>query len=136
MAFYVACGPHSNIIGAYPLLDGYVAADLNWSMEETQAVMSELVQSGFVKRFGRGEYLLLCRHRDWNTVANHNVMKAAFKELRTLPPDPVLHVIIEWLRPLCIRFGKGLPEQLETVRVRLLEPFRNTEAQPPPAPPT
>src|SRR5947207_3001183 len=74
LALYVALGPHSNIIGAYLLPDPYISADLNWPIDVVQATLSELVRCGFVRRFGDGLYILLCRHRDWNTIANPNVM--------------------------------------------------------------
>jgi hypothetical protein len=88
---------------------------------------------GFVHRFGDGRYLLLCRHREWNTIANPNVFKAALKQLGALPGDPALSLVFDWMRPYADRFKKGLPNALETVRKRfdlpLPKPLANTETE-------
>lgn len=129
LMIYAHVGPHSNIIGAFRLPDEYIAGDFNWSVETVRETVSELVAGRFVKRFGDGRHMLLERHREWNTIANPNVMKAALKQLETLPGDPEIAVIFEWLKPLCERFKKGLPLQLETVRKRLGVALRNTETE-------
>jgi len=127
---YMSCGPHAHIIGAGYLPDGYLGADLGWDPETVSQTVSELLASGFVRRFQDDRYFAIPRYFEWNKIHNKNVMIAAVKELDRLPDDPAIGCVIKGLEPFIRQFQIRLPDRFETVRQRLA----NGPQQPSPSP--
>ncbi len=127
LATYVLCGPHASIVGCYRLPDGYIAADLGWSLETVQETVAELIAIGFLKRLSDGQHILLPKFFAINGIANPNVLKAALRQIAELPVDPEIAAIFQWLEPFAKGFKKGLPKDLADNLERLRKAFANTE---------
>ncbi|WHL17654.1 hypothetical protein [Stenotrophomonas acidaminiphila] len=83
LAAYLMTGPHSNGIGCYRCPDGYVMADLGWSLERVSEGFAELSRNGFAYRFDG--VVFLPGFLRWNKVANANVAAARMSEFDGLP---------------------------------------------------
>ena len=83
LAAYLMTGPHSNGIGCYRCPDGYVMADLGWSLERVSEGFAELFRNGFAYRFDG--VVFLPGFLRWNKVANANVAAARMSEFDGLP---------------------------------------------------
>jgi hypothetical protein len=119
-------GPHANCVGAFLLPDAYIGDAFGWSAETVSETVQEALCAGYVNRFADGRHMVIPRHWEWNSIANPNVMKAALKVLRDLPPDPALSPIFEGLERFSKQFKTDFEDELKTARERLLEQFRNT----------
>lgn len=85
LALYLLTSPHSNIIGAFRLPDGYACEDLEWSSERVAKGFAELLSNGFANRCETTKWVWVVKHLDWNPPENPNQRKSAAKIAGTIP---------------------------------------------------
>ena len=85
LAIYLLTSPHTTLIGAFRLPDGYVAEDLKWSSERVSKGLGELSRIGFATRCEVTKWVWIRAFLSWNTPENPNQWKAARKLLDQIP---------------------------------------------------
>lgn len=85
LALYLLTSPHSNIIGAFRLPDGYACEDLEWSPERVAKGFDELFANGFANRCETTKWVWVVKHLAWNPPENPNQRKSAAKIAGTIP---------------------------------------------------
>ncbi|MBA0449346.1 hypothetical protein [Stenotrophomonas maltophilia] len=117
LAAYLLTGPHSNGLGCYRCPDGYVMADLGWSMERVSEGFAELSRNGFAYRFEG--VVFLPGFLRWNKVANANVAAARMAEFEALPKGEakvrVAGAILKYVKHLGNDYRTVLQTVAETV---------------------
>ena len=85
LALYLLTSPHTTLIGAFRLPDGYVAEDLKWSSERVSKGLLELSRIGFATRCEATKWVWLRAFLNWNAPENPNQWKAARKLIEQIP---------------------------------------------------
>ena len=85
LALYLLTSPHTTLIGAFRLPDGYVSEDLQWGSERVAKGLGELFRIGFAKRCETTKWIWLRAFLEWNPPENPNQWKAARKLLEQVP---------------------------------------------------
>ena len=85
LALYLLSSPHTTIIGAFRLPDGYVCEDLKWEPERVSKGFAELFQKGFANRCGTTKWVWIRKFLQWNQPENPNQWKAAKKMATQIP---------------------------------------------------
>lgn len=96
LAAYLMTGPHSNGLGCYRLPDGYITADLGWSIDKVSKAFGELIERRFVQRCEASGFILLPKFLRWNPIGNPKIAAARIKELRQIPQTSVLYELACW----------------------------------------
>ncbi|HFF3759543.1 TPA: hypothetical protein ACGCNR_001527 [Stenotrophomonas maltophilia] len=132
LAAYLMTGPHSNGLGCYRCPDGYVMADLGWSLERVSEGFAELSRNGFAYRFEG--VVFLPGFLRWNKVANGNVAAARMAEFEALPKGEakarVAGAILKYVKHL----GNDYRTVLQTVAETVAETVPTTVTQTEPNP--
>lgn len=126
LAFYLLTSPHTTLIGAFRLPDGYVSEDLQWGIARVQKGLEELFRKGFAKRCETTKWVWICRFLHWNTPENPNQWKAARKLAAQIPDECAWKP--EFQRVFAEVAGDPVPDppnRSETVP----QPFRNQEQE-------
>lgn len=121
LALYLKTGPHSNGIGAYVLPEGYVMADLGWSLDTVRERYTELHAVGYAYRFGT--VIFLPTYLRWNVFANWQVATARFREWQALPKGEGKAHAANALLTFGAHLKDGQISELETVRRTVSEPY-------------
>ncbi|MCA7086072.1 hypothetical protein K7G19_21000 [Cupriavidus sp. DB3] len=130
LALYLLSSPHTNMIGAFRLPDGYVAEDLRWPIETVSERFAELSRNGFATRDEGSKWVVIHKFCLWNDIENPNQGKAAAKLFHQVPDDcPVKPVLARALRDFAPKFPAEVREPFETLGERLPKPFRNQEQE-------
>lgn len=87
LALYLMTSPHTTIIGAFRLPDGYVCEDLQWSPERVTKGFAELFSNGFANRCETTKWVWIRKHLDWNPPDNPNQRKSCVKLAGTIPDE-------------------------------------------------
>ena len=110
---YLLTGPHSNGLGCYRLPSGYVSSDLGWSLETVSKGFRYLIDSLFLVRCERTDWVILPKFLSWNGIANPKVAAARIKEAREVPKQSIVWpVMVEALNQFA---RKHLPEDFVTL---------------------
>lgn len=123
LALYLLTGPHSNGVGCFRLPDGYVTADLGWSMERVSKGFDELLAKGFANRLDG--VVFLPNFLRWNRIANNNIAKARLAELEALPKGDAKALAAGALLEFCSQWDVEQTNHLETVRETLSKGYAN-----------
>jgi hypothetical protein len=106
---YLMTGPHSTALGCYRLPDGYVTADLKWSIERVTKGFEELSRKGWAYRCETTQWVLIRNYLKFNPPDNPNQVKS-LRRLASQVPDNA--TIIEKLREAltlhCGRFEQDI----------------------------
>ena len=126
MLLYLLSCPHSNAAGCFVLPDGYIAADLGWSLETVSQTLSELFEKGLIERDAASNLTRIIGWWGHNAIENANVAKHVAKEISSLPNCEVRQRLIDDLLA-----RTDLHETVrQTLSERLGKPFRNQEPNP------
>ena len=87
LALYLMTSPHTTIIGAFRLPDGYVCEDLQWSVERVAEGFAELFANGFANRCETTKWVWIRKHLDWNPPDNPNQRKSCAKVAQQIPAE-------------------------------------------------
>lgn len=132
LAAYLMTGPHSNGLGCYRCPDGYVMADLGWSLERVSEGFAELSRNGFAYRFEG--VVFLPGFLRWNKVANGNVAAARMAEFEALPKGEakarVAGAILKYVKHLGNDYRTVLQTVAETVSETVPPTVTQTEPYP------
>lgn len=109
LALYLLTSPHTTLIGAFRLPDGYIAEDLQWGSERVAKGLAELSAIGFASRCESTKWVWIRAFISWNAPENPNQWKAARKLVGQIPDS------CGW-------------------RAEFIEVFREAAADPPTAP--
>lgn len=85
LAMYLLSSPHTTIIGAFRLPDGYVCEDMKWTPERVSKGFAELFQNGFANRCETTKWVWIRKFLQWNAPENPNQWKAAKKVIAQIP---------------------------------------------------
>ena len=92
LALYLLSSPHTNMIGAFRIPDGYVSEDLQWGLERVNKGFQNLQKEGFATRCETTKWVVIHNFLDWNEIENPNQAKGAIRLLdqvpETLKPKP------------------------------------------------
>lgn len=108
LALYLLTSPHKNTEGLFRLPQGYIAADLNWSLEHLNKPFSKLLNDGFIKYDEEVEVIYIVNALKYQIPQNPNQEKAAIKKLKTLPETDLLDEFIE----KTVKYSKGFAKRL------------------------
>lgn len=126
LALYLLTSPHSNIIGAFRLPDGYVCEDLQWSPERVAEGFAELLANGFANRCGTTKWVWIYKHLEWNQPENPNQRKSAAKIAMSVPDECAWKADFIGVNGELLGVeGKPLPNPSATVS----EPFLNQKQE-------
>lgn len=141
LLLYLYTCPHGNSIGCFVLHDGYIAADLGWTMERVCQRVTELVSKGFAQRDRESDLILVNGWFGHNTFENRNVALGAIKTLRSLPKSLLLNKLIESMKAINNKFLNEFHNELDNelqntlgIRARVPEPEPEPEPEPKPEP--
>jgi uncharacterized phage protein (TIGR02220 family) len=70
LAIYLLTGPHSNMIGAIRLPEGYITEDLRWNTQVVKNAFQELSAAKFLTRDESNSWLVIHHFLKWNPVQN------------------------------------------------------------------
>lgn len=122
LALYLLTGPHTNMLGCFRLPMGYVAEDLQWSLETVSKRLDELFEKGFMTYDRASSWLLIHRFLKWNPIENPNQGKGLKKLFEQIPESPpLLPLLINLLKQNNKYLDEEFCNRLET----LSKPFRN-----------
>lgn len=108
LSVYLLSSPHSNSIGCFELVIGYVMADFGWSEDETNQVFQELEKLGFAKRCLETDFVFIPDFINHNKPENINVGKNMAKTIAAIPREFTYWTdFIEVLKPYYKRFPDG-----------------------------
>jgi hypothetical protein len=85
LAMYLLSSPHTTIIGAFRLPDGYICEDMKWTPERVSKGFNELLSKGFANRCGTTKWVWIRKFLEWNSPENPNQWKAARKVAAQIP---------------------------------------------------
>lgn len=85
LVLYLLSSPHTTMIGAFPLPDGYVCDDIQWNRERVAKGFAELFTKGFANRCGTTAWVWISKYLDWNHPDNPNQWKSAGKLVQQIP---------------------------------------------------
>ena len=129
LALYLLTGPHSNGVGCFRLPDGYVTADLGWSVERVSKGFDELFQNGFAVRLNG--VVFIPGFLRWNKIANGNIAKARLGDLEALPKGDARALAARALIEFCVHWDAEQLNLLETISETLSEGYANQNQTPP-----
>jgi len=112
LALYLLTSAHTSPLGCFRLPDGYLVADLGWTLERIADAFDELTARRFCLRCPRTRYVLIPEFLLWNPIPNPNAAKAREREFLSIPRDST--VFIDLCRALR-RFGNHWTKPFETV---------------------
>jgi len=132
LALYLLTGPHSTGLGCFRLPDGYVVADLGWTLDNVQKAFAELFRNGFANRFE--QVVFIPNFLRFNGIANPNVANARQKEFEALPDGEAKARVAGAMLTFGNHWPKGFETVLETVSLTVSkqEPNQNL-AEPEPS---
>jgi len=123
MLYLLTCR-HRNRLGLFLLDLGYAAADLQWTPDDIERHLQELVKAGRIEYDEDYRCVFIVRFLKWNTLENAKVVTGAKADLSSLPDTPLLipllasleenkrahyHDVIEALRNrIAYRFPNGM----------------------------
>src|SRR4051812_12263604 len=85
LLLYLLSCPHGNLVGCFPLHDGYIAADMGWPIERVCQTLSEVFSAGLAERDPQTMILRIIGWWGHNTLENPKVAKHAIKVIDALP---------------------------------------------------
>lgn len=85
LALYLITSPHSTISGVFPLPDGYVCEDMQWTAQQVREGFVELLREGFANRCEVTKWVWVNKHLEWNPPENPNQRKSAGKVAHGVP---------------------------------------------------
>lgn len=85
LALYLLSSPHTTIIGAFRLPDGYVCEDLKWTQQRVCKGFAELFRKGWANRCETTKWVWIRKFLQWNPPENPNQWKAAKKMAAQIP---------------------------------------------------
>lgn len=130
LALYLLSSPHTNMIGAFRLPDGYVAEDLRWPVETVAERFAELLNNGFATRDEGSKWVVIPKFCLWNEIENPNQGKAAAKLFQQIPDEcPAKPVLARALRDFAPKFPTEVWKPFETLGEPFGKPFRNQEQE-------
>jgi hypothetical protein len=125
LALYLLTSPHTTIVGAFRLPDGYVCEDMQWTAQRV-AKAFETLSKGFAKRCETTKWVWIEKFLEWNTPENPNQWKAAHKIASQVPDECAWK--LAFLRALIVAEG-GNPGPEANPSETVPEPFRNQEQE-------
>lgn len=139
LAAYLLTNHHCTMIGCYRLPDGYVADDLNWSLQRVAKGFGELLAKGFITRCEQSKYVWIVNYLAWNPLENPNQVKAAAKLFEKLPDslsgkgDLAKAIGIDFQEPLR-NPSETLPEPVTVTVAGTVTGITTLSGKPDPAP--
>jgi hypothetical protein len=126
LALYLMTSPHTTLIGAFRLPDGYASEDLGWDSKRVAKGFKELLANGFANRCETTKWVWIVKHLAWNPPENPNQRKAGQKLVAQIPSQ------CGW-KPAFMRvsadiLGLGPQEELNPCET-LSEPLLNQEQE-------
>ncbi len=109
---YLLTAPASNLIGIYPLKEGYVCEDLKCMPKDFQKWLKEVLTKGLISYDYNHKILLIKKYLKHNSITNPNQLKAAIKAVKALPKTQLLQELKVILQGLQEGLTKGLLEGL------------------------
>jgi hypothetical protein len=126
LALYLLTSPHTTLIGAFRLPDGYVCEDLQWTVERVSKGFAELFEKGFANRCETTKWVWIRKFLEWNPPENPNQWKSARKLASQVPDECAWNA--DFQRVFARAAGDPEPaprNPSETV----CKPFRNQEQE-------
>lgn len=99
LALYLMTCQHGTTTGVFPLPDGYVCEDIQWSPERVSKGFDELFRKGFATRCEATKWVWIVKHLEWNRPENPNQWKSARKFAERVPDK------CKWRKDFLIAFS-------------------------------
>ena len=130
LAIYLLSSPHSNMIGCFRVPDGYVAEDLNWSLETVSKGFDELLNAGFATRDSVSKWVCVHQFLAWNEIENPNQGVSAIKLTDQIPDSFCAKGrVLRSLHDSVGRFKDKVRNDVWSRFETLVERFRNQEQE-------
>ena len=134
LALYLLTSPHTTMIGAFRLPDGYVADDMGWGLERVSEGFHNLEENGFATRCMLSKWVVITNFLEWNEIENPNQAKAAIKLIEQVPENhPLKPALVRGLMESIGRFKDKIPadlwNRLETLAKGLLNQEQEQEQE-------
>lgn len=107
---YLLTCSSSNLIGIYPLKEGYVCEDLKCLPKDFRKWLAEVLSKGIISYDDNHKIVLIKNYLRHNPITNPNQLKAGIKTLRALPKTHLLQELKGLLKGLPEGLTKGLLE--------------------------
>ena len=108
LAIYLLTGPHSNMIGALRLPDGYIIEDLRWNTQTVKKAFQELSQIQFLTRDESQGWLVIHNFLKWNPIQNP---KQGVGVLKLFDFVPTQSTVFKPLINALLTYGKYLNKE-------------------------
>lgn len=108
LACYMLTGPHSNGLGCYRCPTGYIQADLGYSIDTVSSSLINLIDTAFLLRCERTEWVLIPDFMDWFPIQNPKVASARVREAKECPRNATVWPAL--VEALSRNARKHLPE--------------------------
>lgn len=130
LALYLLSSPHTTMIGAFRVPDGYVAEDLSWGLERVSKGFRNLSENGWAKRNAQTGWVVICRYLEWNPIDNPNQATSAVRLLNAMPSSIAEKpAIARAVAISCKRFIHKIPPETRNRLETLAKGFRNQEQE-------
>ena len=117
LALYLLTGPHSNMLGAFRLPDGYITEDLKWNNEAVRKSFNELSDINFLTRNEENGWVVIHSFLKWNPVQNPKQGIGIHKLFDQVPVRSKIYIP---LANALLTYGKYLGEdflnRLQTIK--------------------
>ena len=109
---YLLTSPTSNLVGVFPLKEGYACEDLKSLPKDFQKSLQECLAKDLIKYDKTTKLVLIRNYLKHNPITNPNQQKAGIKILQSLPKSFLLQELKVLLEGLHEGLTKGLREGL------------------------
>jgi hypothetical protein len=110
--YFLTC-PHRTTEGLFWLPRGYIAQDLGWGIDTVFAVLSTLIEAGFVAYDDTSETVLLRKALRYEAPAGPKQIQGAITRLVDVPPTSLFGLLRDAAVTYAPEFGQALDEALE-----------------------
>jgi len=87
LALYLLTSPHTTMIGAFRLPDGYAFEDLGWTSEQLRNGLETLSDAGFAIYCAKSKWVWIVKFLTFNRPENPNQWKSAGKLAAAIPDN-------------------------------------------------
>ena len=117
LMLFLLTGPHTSSAGCFRIPKSYLAADLEWSRDEVETYLAELItvksNPSLVLYCDDTEWLLLPKFLDYNPIANPNCGTNVCNSIVNIPDDfSYFNELAEMLKPFEKRLDKDVYQKI------------------------
>lgn len=110
LALYLLTGPHRTTEGLFRLPRKYAQADLDWSAQQFDQRLRQLIEDGFCEYDDDAQVLLLVNAMKYQATANDNMVTGVLRRLAELPETHLAGTFKQLAERFDERLAKRLPE--------------------------